>query len=83
MPDRETLLAGVGENLVAIRARLGLDVEEAARAAGIEPERLAEAEAGETALDERELGALAEHYGCEVTAFFGGRITPLSYLFGA
>jgi transcriptional regulator with XRE-family HTH domain len=81
--EREALLAGVGETLVAIRARLGLDVEDAARAAGIVPERLAEAEAGETALDERELAALAERYGCAVTAFFGGRVTPLSYLFGA
>jgi transcriptional regulator with XRE-family HTH domain len=81
--ERETLLAGVGETLVGIRARLGLDVEDAARAAGIDPERLAEAEAGETALDERELAALAERYGCAVTAFFGGRVTPLSYLFGA
>jgi len=81
--EREALLAGVGETLVAIRARLGVDVEDAARSAGIEPERLAEAEAGETALDERELAALAERYGCAVEAFFGGRVTPLSYLFGA
>ncbi len=82
MSGRAALLAGVGEQLLAIRASLGLDVEVAARQAGVEPERLAEAEAGETALDERELAALAERYGCAVTAFFGGRVTPLSYLFG-
>jgi transcriptional regulator with XRE-family HTH domain len=80
--DRAALLAGVGDILVATRVHLGLDVEDAAREAGLEPERLAEAEAGETALDERELAALAERYGCAVTAFFGGRVTPLSYLFG-
>ncbi len=83
MNEREALLAGVGEALVSIRARLGLDIEDVARAAGIEPERLAEAEAGEAGLDERELAALAERYGCAATAFFGGRVTPLSYLFGA
>ena len=82
MSDRATVLAGVGDALVATRVRLGLDLETAAGEAGLDPERLAEAEAGETALDERELAALAERYGCAVTAFFGGRVTPLSYLFG-
>ncbi len=83
MERRDTVLADLAERLVVIRAHLGIDLEAAARAAGLDPERLAEAEAGELALDERELAALAERYGCDVTAFFGGRVTPLSYLFGA
>ena len=81
--DRAQLLASVGEEMISIRSRLGLDLELAALLAHLEPERLAEAEAGETALSERELQGLADAYGVEVTAFFGGRVTPVSYLFGA
>ena len=77
------LLAVVGETMIALRTRLGLDVEAAATLARIDAQRLAEAEAGELAIDEHELVALADAYGLEVTAFFGGRTTPLSYLAGA
>jgi hypothetical protein len=44
---------------------------------------LAAAEDAETALSEDELQRLADAYGVDVTAFFGGRITPKEYLFGA
>jgi len=77
------VLAAVGETLVSIRSRLGRDLEEVAASAAISPERLAEAEAGETKLTEVELEALADAYGVNVTSFFGGRVTPLSYLAGA
>ena len=80
---RAELLASVGEQFVSIRASLGLGLESAARLARLAPERLAEAEAGEVALTEDELQRLAEAYDLDVTAFFGGRVTPVSYLFGA
>jgi transcriptional regulator with XRE-family HTH domain len=81
--SRAELLASVGERLISIRASLGLALESAARLARLAPERLAEAEAGEVALTEHELQRLAEAYDLDVTAFFGGRVTPISYLFGA
>jgi transcriptional regulator with XRE-family HTH domain len=65
------------------RAQLGMPLEEAARRAGIDPTKLAAAEDAETALDLNELQRLADAYGVDVTAFFGGRITPKEYLFGA
>ncbi len=77
------ILADVGEMLVSLRSTLGYDLELAATLAHLEPERLAEAEAGEIALEERELAGLADVYGVSVTAFFGGRTTPLSYFAGA
>jgi transcriptional regulator with XRE-family HTH domain len=77
------LLAQVAEQLVAARTRLGYDIEFAAQLAHIDPEKLAEAEAGESALGEDELQALADAYDVAVTAFFGGRVTPVQYLFGA
>jgi len=80
--DRD-VIAAVGETLVSLRASRGYDVELAATLAHLEPERLAEAEAGEVALNERELAQLADVYGVGVTAFFGGRTTPLSYFAGA
>ncbi|MFN2449257.1 MAG: helix-turn-helix domain-containing protein [Candidatus Baltobacteraceae bacterium] len=73
----------VAEQLGLQRARLGLPLEEAARRANIPAERLSLAEDAETALDEDELNRLADAYGIDVTAFFGGRITPKEYLFGA
>ncbi len=79
---REEILAAVGERLISIRTGLGLSVERAAERSGLGPERLAEAEAGELALAEDELQALADAYDVGVTAFFGGRVTPVSYLFG-
>ena len=81
--EREELLGTVAEQLVSYRIGLGLEVEEAAREAGIEPERLAAAEEAQMALSEEELGRLADAYGVGVTAFFGGKVTPYSYLFGA
>lgn len=81
--SESNVLAEVGISLVSHRTRLGLDIELAATLAHLDPERLAEAEAGETALDERDLAGLADAYGVDVTAFFGGRTTPLSYLAGA
>ncbi|MGP6157878.1 MAG: helix-turn-helix domain-containing protein [Vulcanimicrobiaceae bacterium] len=69
--------------MISIRTRLGLGIERAAELARLPPERLAEAEAGEVALAEDELQRLADAYDIDVTAFFGGRVTPVSYLFGA
>lgn len=82
-PEREELLAEVAEQLIAIRTRLGYELEYAARLAGLEPIRLAEAEDAESALGEEELQRLADAYDVGVTAFFGGRVTPVQYLFGA
>jgi transcriptional regulator with XRE-family HTH domain len=81
--DRTAVLNVVAEQLVSYRAAEGLDFDEAAEEADIDPERLAAAEAGEIALTEDELNRLAETYGVSVTAFFGGHVTPMSYLFGA
>ncbi len=72
----------VAEQLTVIRVRLGYDLERAARDADIDPQRLAEAETGDRVLDESELDRLAAAYGVDVTAFFGGRVTPFSYLAG-
>lgn len=73
----------VAERLISFRTVRGIALEDAADEARIQRERLAEAEAGEIALDESELARLADAYGIDVTAFFGGRVTPLSYLAGA
>lgn len=73
----------VAQQLGSKRAQLGISLEEAARLAKIDAARLAAAENAETALDENELQRLADAYGIDVTAFFGGRITPKEYLFGA
>jgi ribosome-binding protein aMBF1 (putative translation factor) len=81
--NEETLLAEVGQQLLSIRAQQGGVLEEIAAEAHIDPERLAGAEAGETKLKAHELQALADIYGVDVTAFFGGRVTPFSYLAGA
>lgn len=73
----------VAQMLGSQRAQLGMSLEEAASSAKIDAATLAAAEGGETALDENELQRLADAYGVDVTAFFGGRITPKEYLFGA
>jgi transcriptional regulator with XRE-family HTH domain len=73
----------VAQELGSQRARLGMTLEEAARRSKIDAVKLAAAEDAETALDESELQRLADAYGVDVTAFFGGRITPKEYLFGA
>ncbi len=81
-PERAGILAQVAEQLIAIRTRLGLDVEVAAAQAQIDAARLAEAEAAEAFLSEAELQRLADAYDIDVTALFGGRVTPVQYLFG-
>lgn len=73
----------VAEQMAFQRVRLGLPLEEAARSSAIDPERLAEAESAETRLSADELQRLADAYGVDITAFFGGRVTPIQYLFGA
>jgi transcriptional regulator with XRE-family HTH domain len=80
--DRAAALIAVAEQLVSFRTAEGLDFDDAADEAEIDPERLAAAEAGELALNEDELERLAETYGVGITAFFGGRVTPMNYLFG-
>lgn len=72
----------VAQLLGSQRAQLGMSLEEAARRARIDAGKLAAAENAETVLDENELQRLADAYGVDVTAFFGGRITPKEYLFG-
>jgi transcriptional regulator with XRE-family HTH domain len=81
--NREQLLHDVAERLISLRSGLGYELELAAQLAHIDPERLAGAEDASLALDEPELQRLADAYGVDATAFFGGRITPISYLFGA
>ena len=71
------VLADVGERLIRFRAQAGLDPEQAAARAQIDPERLDQAETGEIALGEDELFRLAGAYGIDATEFFGGRITPV------
>ncbi|HEY8314852.1 MAG TPA: helix-turn-helix transcriptional regulator [Candidatus Baltobacteraceae bacterium] len=77
------VVAFVSEQLASKRAECGISLEEAARRSDIHEERLASAENAETTLDEAELQRLADAYGIDVTNFFGGRVTPLAYLFGA
>lgn len=73
----------VAQLLGSQRAQLGMPLDEAARRSKIEPSKLEAAENAETVLDENELQRLADAYGVDVTAFFGGRITQKEYLFGA
>jgi len=79
---RRNPMGDLAQQLAAHRDLRGISLEDAARAANIEVERLADAEAAETILDEDELERLADVYGVGITAFFGGRITPKEYLFG-
>jgi transcriptional regulator with XRE-family HTH domain len=80
--DRTAVLGAVGEQMISLRTARGLDLELVAQLAHLDAERLAEAEDGTIALTEEELQRLAEVYEVGVTAFFGGRVTPVSYLFG-
>jgi transcriptional regulator with XRE-family HTH domain len=73
----------VAQQLGSQRARLGLTLEQAASLARVDAAKLAAAEDAETALDENELQRLADAYGIDITAFFGGQTTPKEYLFGA
>ena len=78
----ERLTAKVAAAIASTRIQRGLSLEDAAAAAGIDPVALAEAEAGERALAQEELARLAGAYGVELTAFFGGKETPISFLAG-
>jgi transcriptional regulator with XRE-family HTH domain len=73
---RMGVLNEVGERLVRLRTQAGLEPEAAATASGIPADRLTDAEEGEVALTETEIGALASTYGVDPTEIFGGRITP-------
>jgi len=73
----------VAERLVRFRVQAGLEPETAAAKARIDPERLADAEAGELTLTDAELEALASAYGIDPTELFGGRITPIRNIAGA
>ena len=76
------MLAEVGERLVRFRTQAGLDVDSAAAKIGVTAERLEQAESGEFALGEDELGRLARAYGVDPTEIFGGRITPFQNFAG-
>jgi len=79
----EDILETVGKGLTQQRVERGFSLDEASDRAGIDLARIAKGEAGELRLTEEELGALADAYGIDITAFFGGRVTPIQYLAGA
>ncbi|MDQ6931309.1 MAG: helix-turn-helix domain-containing protein [Candidatus Eremiobacteraeota bacterium] len=79
----DDILVEAGKGLVQQRVARGFSLEEAEDRSGVDLARIAGGENGETRLSEEELGALADAYGIDVTAFFGGRITPMQYLAGA
>jgi transcriptional regulator with XRE-family HTH domain len=81
--DAKSAIESVAEQLASQRAQLGISLDDAAARSNIDAERLDLAENAEVALDEDELTRLAETYGVAITAFFGGRVTPIQYLFGA
>ncbi|MFN2459879.1 MAG: hypothetical protein ABR591_04230 [Candidatus Velthaea sp.] len=83
MKRRSEILATVARELTALRAERGIDFADAARGAAVGEERLAAAEHAEGGLTPDELERLAAWYGVDVTRFFGGRMTPLSYIAGA
>ena len=70
-------LKQLAERLVRFRTQAGMDVESAAAGAAIDVDRLARAEEGTVALNEAEIGRLADTYGVDPTELFGGRFTPL------
>jgi len=73
----------VAQELGSRRANVGMSLNEASASARIDAAKLAAAEDAETVLTEDELQRLADAYGVDITAFFGGRTTPKEYLFGA
>jgi transcriptional regulator with XRE-family HTH domain len=77
MSDAETSLRQAGEAALRIRIERGLDLETAARLAGIEDEALEAFEAGDVALTFEQLDRLAAAYGVTTNQFFGARWTPL------
>jgi hypothetical protein len=80
--NAKSVLNIVAAQLASQRAQLGISLDEAAARSNIDTERLDLAENAEVALDESELQRLADAYGIGITAFFGGRVTPIQYLFG-
>jgi transcriptional regulator with XRE-family HTH domain len=81
--DAKSAIESVAEQLASQRAQLGISLDDAATRSNIDAARLDLAENAEIALDEDELQRLADTYGIAITAFFGGRVTPIQYLFGA
>jgi transcriptional regulator with XRE-family HTH domain len=79
---RQRLLEEIAAAIGSTRIQRGVSLDEAAAASGIEAADLEAAEAGERALSQEQLTALADTYGVDVTAFFGGKETPLSFLAG-
>ncbi len=67
----------VAQRLVRFRIAAGLEIAQAAAAAGISAERLADAESAKVALGEDEIVRVAATYGLDATEIFGGRITPV------
>jgi transcriptional regulator with XRE-family HTH domain len=67
----------VAERLVRFRVQAGIELEPVAKNVHIAVERLADAEAGEVALTDAEIGRLARAYGNDPTEIFGGRVTPI------
>jgi transcriptional regulator with XRE-family HTH domain len=78
-----SIMDEVAERLVRFRMQAGLEPETAAMRAGIDVERLADAEAGELRLTDAEIETLASAYGIDPTQVFGGQITPMRNIAGA
>ena len=72
----------VAQQLSVTRHQLGFELEDAARKAGLDPQRLAGAEASDVLLDDEALERLAGVYGVGLTAFFGGRTTEYNWFGG-
>jgi transcriptional regulator with XRE-family HTH domain len=66
-----------GEAALRIRIERGFDSETAARAAGVDVERLEAFEDGDETLTFEQLDLLAALYGVTTAEFFGARTTPL------
>ncbi|GAC1657773.1 MAG: hypothetical protein NVS9B12_10040 [Vulcanimicrobiaceae bacterium] len=79
----DDILVEAGKGILQQRVVRGFSLEEAADRSGVDAARIGAGENGELRLTEEELGALADAFGVDVTAFFGGRITPMQYLAGA
>jgi transcriptional regulator with XRE-family HTH domain len=82
MERGEAVLVQVGDRLTRLRIARGLDPAAAARAAGIDEERLAAAEDGTASLTAAELDGLAAAYGIDAAEIFGGQTTPVQNLVG-
>jgi ribosome-binding protein aMBF1 (putative translation factor) len=72
-----SVVSDVGQRLVRFRVQAGLEPEPAAASAQVDVQRLADAEAGELALNDAEIARLARAYGVDATEIFGGRVTPI------